>query len=80
MSAPGASDASPGLTRAWVIHPELKSDPGRRLPELRLAEAVALAAALPGLEVAGSDIVRLPRAQPGLLFGTGKVEELKIRL
>jgi GTP-binding protein HflX len=63
-------------TRAWVLHPEIKSDEQRRVPEPALAEAVALAVALPDLDVIGSDIVRLPRAQPGLLFGTGKIEEL----
>jgi GTP-binding protein HflX len=41
---------------------------------------VALAAALPDLEVVGADIVRLPRAQPGMLFGSGKIEELKARI
>ena len=39
-----------------------------------------MAAALPGLEVAGADIVRLPRPHPGTLFGSGKVEELQRRL
>ncbi|WP_282118302.1 GTPase HflX [Ruegeria atlantica] len=63
-------------TRAWVLHPEIKSDEQRRVPGPALEEAVALAAALPDLDVIGSDIVRLPRAQPGLLFGTGKIEEL----
>ena len=67
-------------TRAWVIHPELKNDRGRRLPEYRLAEAVSLAAALPEMEVVGSEVVRLARPHPGLLFGTGKVEELGQRL
>jgi GTP-binding protein HflX len=37
---------------------------------------VALAAALPHLEVAGQEVVRLPRPQPGYLFGSGKIEEL----
>lgn len=74
------ADTGAGATRAWVIHPDLKSDPGRRLPEHRLAEAVSLASAMPGLEVVGSEIVRLPRAQPGMLFGSGKVEDLKARL
>ncbi|MFN3294731.1 MAG: GTPase HflX, partial [Gemmobacter sp.] len=46
------------------------------MAEHRLAEAVSLAGALPGLEVCGSDIVRLSRAQPGTLFGSGKVKEL----
>ncbi len=63
-------------TRAWVLHPEIKSDDERRLPEPALEEAVALAAALPDLDVVGSDIVRLQRAQAGLLFGIGKIEEL----
>ncbi|MCR9126963.1 MAG: GTPase HflX [Rhodobacteraceae bacterium] len=63
-------------TRAWVLHPELKSDQDRRAPEPALAEAVALAAALPDLDVVGSGIVRLARAHPGHLFGTGKIDEL----
>ncbi|WP_171099428.1 GTPase HflX [Ruegeria sp. HKCCD7255] len=63
-------------TRAWVLHPEIKSDEQRRVPEPALDEAVALAAALPDLDVVGSEIVRLPRAQAGLLFGSGKIEEL----
>ncbi|WP_424833509.1 GTPase HflX [Ruegeria sp.] len=67
-------------TRAWVLHPEIKSDEQRRVPEPALEEAVALAAALPDLDVVGSEIVRLPRAQAGLLFGSGKIEELAERL
>lgn len=67
-------------TRAWVLHPEIKSDEQRRVPEPALEEAVALAAALPDLDVIGSEIVRLQRAQPGLLFGSGKIEELAERL
>lgn len=35
-----------------------------------------MAAALPGLEVIGSDVVPLPKARPGTLFGTGKLSEL----
>lgn len=35
-----------------------------------------MALALPGLEVVGGQVVRLPRAHPGHLFGSGKVEEL----
>jgi len=66
-------------TRAWVLHPDIKSDEHRRDPGPALEEAVALAAALPGLEVVGSEVVRLPRAQPGHLFGSGKIEELEAR-
>lgn len=63
-------------TRAWVLHPEIKSDSGRRDAAPALEEAVALAAALPDLDVIGSNVVRLPKAHPGMLFGSGKIEEL----
>ncbi len=49
------------------------------MPEHALAEAVSLAAALPNLDIAGSEIVRLPKVQPGMLFGSGKIAELKAR-
>jgi GTP-binding protein HflX len=38
---------------------------------------VALAAALPGLTVAGAEVVRLARVAPAALFGSGKVADLK---
>ena len=64
------------VTRAWVLHPELKNDRSRRDSGPALEEAVALAAALPDLDVVGATVVPLPKAQPGMLFGSGKVEEL----
>jgi GTP-binding protein HflX len=45
-----------------------------------MSEAVALAAALPALEVKGSEVVRLAKVHPGMLFGSGKIEELKARI
>ncbi|MEM7319596.1 MAG: GTPase HflX [Pseudomonadota bacterium] len=63
-------------TRAWVLHPDIKSDDSRRPPEPALQEAVALAAALPELDVIGSEVVRLARPQPGQLLGRGKIEDL----
>lgn len=63
-------------TRAWVLHPEIKSDSRRRQAAPALDEAVALAAALPDLDVIGSNVVRLPKAHAGMLFGSGKIEEL----
>ena len=63
-------------TRAWVLHPDIKSDHGRRPAEPALAEGVALAEALPDLDVIGSTVVRLPKAHAGMLFGSGKIEEL----
>jgi len=73
-------DTAAAPTRAYVLHPDLKSARSRRLPEHGLAEAVALAAALPGLEVHGAEVVRLTRISPGQLFGSGKVDDLKARL
>ncbi|AUQ74444.1 GTPase HflX [Phaeobacter piscinae] len=64
-------------TRAWVVHPDIKSDRDRRDPVSALAEGVSLAEALPDIEVIGSDVVRLPKAHAGMLFGSGKIDELK---
>ncbi len=44
---------------------------------MALEEAVALAAALPELEIVGSAVVPLRDPHPGHLFGTGKIEELR---
>jgi GTP-binding protein HflX len=63
-----------------VLHPDTRARATRRLPEHGLAEAVALAAALPGIEVLWAEVVRLPRVHPGKLFGAGKVDELKARI
>ena len=65
----------PGPTRAFVLHPDIRADRDRRPAVPALEEAVALAAALPDLQVVGAEIVGLPKAQPGLLFGTGKIAE-----
>ena len=68
------------ITRAWVLHPDVKSNHTRRLAEPALAEGVSLAAALPNLKVVGAEVVRLPKMHAGMLFGKGKIEELKQRL
>ena len=47
---------------------------------MALDEAVSLAQALPDLEVAGQEVVPLPRPHAGMLFGSGKIEELKQRI
>jgi len=54
--------------------------PRARSADAALEEALALAAALPGLTIAGAEIVRLRAAHPGRLFGTGKVAELEAQL
>ncbi len=73
----GGHDTVARPTVAYVLHPDLKSAAKRRLPEHGLAEAVSLASALPGLTVAGAQVVRIARMQPATLMGSGKVDELK---
>ena len=55
-------------------------DRSGRDPARALEEAVSLAHALPGLDVLGGEVVRLPKPHPGMLFGSGKTEELRIRI
>ncbi|WP_037915986.1 GTPase HflX [Sulfitobacter sp. 20_GPM-1509m] len=69
----------PRFTRAFVLHPDIKSDRNRRGAELALAEAVSLAHALRHLEVVGHLAVPLPKVHAGMLFGKGKIEELRAR-
>ena len=70
----------PRVTRAWVVHPELKSDSDRRPADHALAEAVSLACALPNLEVVGAEIAPLKTVRAGMLFGSGKIDEIKSKL
>ncbi len=75
MKAPEAT-ARP-RTRALVLHPQLD----RRLDAApRLAEAVALAHALPELDVLGGEVVAVRDPRPGTLFGPGKLDEIKARV
>lgn len=67
-------------TRTLVLHPDIQGDRDRREAGPALEEAVALAHALPGIEILGGEVVRLPRAHPGMLFGSGKIEDLKVRI
>jgi len=67
-------------TRAWVLHPDIRKNPDRRPAGPALEEGVALAHALPDLDVIGADLVRVDRPQAGHLFGKGKIAELKDRL
>ncbi len=69
-------ESEQAATRAWVLHPDIASTPSNRDPNAALAEAVALAEALPGLEVVGQDVVRLKKPDAGKLFGKGKIAEL----
>ncbi|WP_111557778.1 GTPase HflX [Paracoccus sediminilitoris] len=68
-------------TRAYVIHPDLgRARTQRREPEHSLAEAVALAYALPGIELVGQEVANLREPNPGKLFGKGKLAEIGERL
>lgn len=63
-------------TRAWLIHPEIRGVNDARDADAALDEASSLALALPGIALQGADVVRLPRAFAGHLFGSGKLQEL----
>ena len=67
----------PAQTRAWVLHPDIKNNNDRREPTPALAEAIALAEALPNIEVVGSAVVPLRTLSAGFLFGKGKIEEIR---
>ena len=63
--------------RAYVLHPDVKSDKNRRHAASALAEGVALAHAMPDLDVVGAQVVSLPKMHAGKLFGKGKIQEIK---
>ncbi len=69
----------PEVTRAFVIHPDLKTRAGAkggwRDAQAKLNEAVGLSLAI-GLEIAAAIIVPLASISPGAYFGTGKVAQL----
>ena len=64
-------------TRAFVLHPEIKSNQDRRHAVSALEEGVSLARALPELDVVGQQVVSLPKVHAGMLFGSGKIAEIK---
>ena len=74
MAEPTETRESP--TRAYVIHPDLGNSRTRRSPELALEEAIALAHALPAIEVVGAEVVKLRKPDAGMLFSKGKREEI----
>ncbi len=71
-------DTATRPSRALVLHPDMRSQTAGRPAEAALEEAMALAHALPGIVLTGGQAVRLPRAHPGTLFGSGKLEELRV--
>ncbi len=65
------------VQRALVLHPTRASQADARDPQARLDEAVGLAQAL-DLEVIEARVVSLRARTPATLFGSGKVEELRL--
>jgi len=68
----------PVVTRAFVIHPEVKSRqivPGWRDANAKLDEAIGLALAIE-LEIVEAVVVPVPSMNPASFFGSGKVEQL----
>ncbi len=68
----------PVVTRAFVIHPDVKSkksNRGWRDAEAKLQEAVGLALAIE-LEIAAAEVVPVSALNPASYFGTGKVRQL----
>jgi GTP-binding protein HflX len=69
----------PEVTRAFVLHPELKTrgaaQGGWRDAQAKLDEAVGLSLAI-DLEISAAVIVPLASISPGTYFGTGKVAQL----
>lgn len=71
------------MTRAYVLHPDLRRPRGAEVvardSAARLAEAMSLARALGAIDLRGGELVPLANPRPGLLFGSGKIEELKAK-
>ena len=65
--------------RAYVLHPDFRHEGQNRSPAEALDEAMSLALALPDIDVAGGEVVRLPKPNAGLLFGSGKIAEMKAK-
>jgi GTP-binding protein HflX len=70
------AETAPPPTRAYVLHPVLRSDAkGLARAVARLEEAVSLAAAI-DLTVVGSEIVRVAKQTPATFIGKGAVARL----
>ena len=64
---------------AFVLHPRVGQDTSPRAPQARLEEACGLARAL-DLEVRGAEVSPIRSPRPATLFGSGRVEELRVRI
>ena len=63
-------------TRIWVFQIEFRSDFDELAVDFKHEEAVALSTALPDLEFAGSQVVKISHFKPATIFSKQKVNDL----
>ncbi len=63
-------------TRIWVFQVELRSNFDELAVDFKHEEAVALSTALPDLELAGSQVVKISSFKPAAIFSKQKLDEL----
>mgnify|MGYP000136916285 CR=1 FL=1 len=63
-------------TRIWVLQVELRSNLNETEANFKLEEAVSLSTALPELELAGSQVVKISSFNPSAIFTKQKQNEL----
>ncbi len=63
-------------TRIWVFQVELKSNFDELVADFKHEEAVALSTALPDLELAGSEVIKISSFKPSAIFSKQKLSDL----
>ena len=63
-------------TRIWVFQVELRSNFDELAVDFRREEALALSTALPDLELAGSQVVKISHFKPAAIFSKQKLNDL----
>ena len=63
-------------TRIWVFQVELRSDFDEIAVDFKHEEAVVLSTALPDLEFAGSQVVKISHFKPAAIFSKRKQNDL----
>ena len=63
-------------TRIWVFQIEVRSDFDELAVDFKQKEAVALSTALPDLEFAGSQVVKISHFKPATIFSKQKTNDL----
>ena len=63
-------------TRIWVFQVELKSNFDELVADFKHEEAIALSTALPDLELAGSEVIKISSFKPSAIFSKQKLSDL----